>query len=558
MRVRQKLSMYAICMIVIMIIMGAITFMESAKMKEDIDAITEIWSPSMGCAQEMDTLTSEYRMKQYGHLVATTESDMASYEQDLEGIANQLKEKREEFESRLTLDEEERLYRVIEEKWDLYVSQSEEVLELSRAGKVEEGGELMVGTIYETFQDFDNAFSELLKLEQKELDLAKDSVQEAYTAMRVSISVVVIIGLLFATWMSIVVTKMIADPIKEITKAAEMLNEGDMSAGKEITYESRDELGIVAESLREAMKKLDTYVKEISGTLQEMAKGDLTKDSNEITEFVGDFESIKESFVFILKNFNSTLTEIQNTSEQVSINSNEISDSSQALSAGATEQAGAIEDVIGALDKVVKLSEENSTRTEEVYEQIKTSVDNAEGGRQKMADLTREMERIMELSKRIENISATIEDIASQTNILSLNASVEAARAGEAGKGFAVVAEQIGKLASDSAQSAVDTRGLIGEVLGEIQKGNVITSETSEAFGKMINDMEAFSDAAHNITENAKKEEEALEHVESQIDMISSEIQNTAATSEENSAISENLSEEAIALDKMVKRFKLY
>lgn len=84
--------------------------------------------------------------------------------------------------------------------------------------------------------------------------------------------------------------------------------------------------------------------------------------------------------------------------------------------------------------------------------------------------LLTEMEHITDISKEIGNIITDIEDIASQTNLLALNASIEAARAGEAGKGFAVVADQIGKLAADSANSAVNTRELIDKTLVEIQK----------------------------------------------------------------------------------------
>lgn len=135
---------------------------------------------------------------------------------------------------------------------------------------------------------------------------------------------------------------------------------------------------------------------------------------------------------------------------------------------------------------------------------------------------------------------------------------MEAARAGEAGKGFAVVADQIGKLASDSAKSAVDTRDLIGKALEEIKKGNVITEETSKAFGQMINDMQEFAETSRKTTENAKREAEQMESIEQEIDLITSGIQNTAAASEENAAISGNLSQEAEALDGLVKRFKLY
>ena len=136
-------------------------------------------------------------------------------------------------------------------------------------------------------------------------------------------------------------------------------------------------------------------------------------------------------------------------------------------------------------------------------ERVKASADKANAEKEKMNELLKEMEHITEISKEIGNIITDIEDIASQTNLLALNASIEAARAGEAGKGFAVVADQIGKLAADSAQSAVNTRELIDKTLVEIEKGNSITRTTAEAFNQIIADMESFEDMAQNTMEKA-------------------------------------------------------
>ena len=91
----------------------------------------------------------------------------------------------------------------------------------------------------------------------------------------------------------------IVEPVQEITEAAKIMYSGDMSIGERITYESEDEIGQLADALRGTTKNLSDYVNEISAILQRMATGDLTEDSNEITDFLGDFASIKESFVRI-------------------------------------------------------------------------------------------------------------------------------------------------------------------------------------------------------------------------------------------------------------------
>lgn len=405
-----------------------------------------------------------------------------------------------------------------------------------------------------------------VKVQIEELEESIDNTAQDYRNSASTIAIImIIIGVVMlivittiAVLVATKVTKAVSVPVEELTSAAELMYSGDMSAAKLILHESEDELGVLAEAMRGTMNNLHAYVKEITENLAQIAKGDLTKDFNEITDFLGDFESIKESFVFILREFNITLTKIQDSARQVDVGSEEIAQSAIDLSAGTSEQANAVEQLTETINTVNEMAANSAKQTEQAYDDVLKSVKVAETEREQMQELQNEMQHIKSISGEIEAIIIAIEEIASQTSLLALNASIEAARAGEAGKGFAVVADQIGKLATDSAEAVVSTKELIGKTVEEIEKGNNITQETAVAFENIIKEMQNFAATAKGVNENADNQARVLEQVEEGINQISLVTQQNAAASEECSAISEELAARATELDNLVEKFVLH
>ena len=167
------------------------------------------------------------------------------------------------------------------------------------------------------------------------------------------------------------------------------------------------------------------------------------------------------------------------------------------------------------------------------------------------------MQRISESSMKIENIISELEDIASQTNLLSLNASIEAARAGEAGKGFAVVADQIRKLAEQSAASAVSTRELIEGSIHDVEDGNKAVALVSETLDEVIKGINAIADTSKSLSESSQSQATAMEQAEQGVNQISEVVQSNSAMAQETSATSEELSAQAETLDNLVRQFTL-
>ena len=510
-------------------------------------------------AEEMNFLTSEYRMKQFGHAVSSSVTQFEAYEAELAEIAARITEIEEEYEKTITSDVDRHLYDQAVVAWNDYrAATGEEFYLLSRDMNLQQVNNIMLGRAKTSFEEFQALYEELVEYNIKGADEASSYATKVFWFVLVIVVIVSCLTISFIRGVSDAVTKNIVEPTNQLVEAAAGLRRGDLKTASVLTYESGDELSELVKNTRESMEVIDGYIEEIAEILVEMAHGDLTKNGNEITDFLGEFASVKESLVFILKRFNSTLTEIGNTSAGVASGSEEIANAASALADGTTDEASALQELTATVETVETMAHDSAKKTAEAYENVNKSVAQAEHGREQMKLLTKEMEQITEISKEIANIITSIEDIADQTNLLSLNASIEAARAGEAGRGFAVVADQIGKLASDSAASAVSTRSLIEKTLQEIEKGNESTIRTSQAFDKIIGDMEAFAIVARDTRENAEGQAKALEQISAGIEQISGVVQNTAASAEESTAISDQLSEQAYHLDKLVRRFKLF
>ena len=343
-------------------------------------------------------------------------------------------------------------------------------------------------------------------------------------------------------------------PIKEVELAAEHIKNGVLDI--DINYTGNDEIGALAENMRESTKILKGYIDDIAMVMAYFADGNFVIPPP-TRPFEGDFKVIENDVITFVERICVILEQISAAAGQVATGSTQLSTSAQSLSDGATEQASAVEELtatVTELSERVNHTAQNARLAKEKSEMAGTAVTQSNEQMQSMLDA---MNEINNKSVEISKIVKTIEDIAFQTNILALNAAVEAARAGASGKGFAVVAEEVRNLAQKSGDAAKNTTSLIGETVAAVSHGMKVADATA---GKMQSVIDVAAEATSLIVEIASDSIEqatAIGQLHMGMDQISSVVELNSAASEESAAASEELSEQARVLDSLIEKFKI-
>ena len=359
--------------------------------------------------------------------------------------------------------------------------------------------------------------------------------------------------------MSSLLKKTVSYPLAEITQVADRLAHGDLglTSGEDIqiSVHSNDEVGTLGQIFDETIRRMRSYIREISSVLDSISNGDLTNTAQQ--EYVGDFASIRRSLDSIGDRLNSTVGQIRESAEQVSAGSTQVSNSAQALAQGATQQASSVQELSATVNEIA----DNAKRTAQATREAGQFVDQA-GAQlgisvEYVKQLNTAMEKISNSSEEISKIIAAIENIAFQTNILALNAAVEAARAGSAGKGFAVVADEVRNLANRSDEAAKATKDLIESSIAAVTEGSDVVSKVTQSLERTSESAGGVTAKMSIVVEAVENQTTAITQVTEGIDQISSVVQTNSATSEQSAAASEELSSQASLLKNLVSSFRL-
>lgn len=351
-------------------------------------------------------------------------------------------------------------------------------------------------------------------------------------------------------------TENILEPLEQLETAADAISHGNLEI--DVTYESEDELGSLAQSFRRTSSTLKDVIGDINQLLTEFAKGNLDAKSNNIEIYSGDFNEILNKLKEVETGLSQTIYNVKESSDQVSAGADQLAESAQGLAEGATDQAAALEELTASVNEVASHVAENTESTDRVHDQAKEVAIKADHGTAKMKELIESMKHISDTTNDIQTVIEKIESIASQTNLLSLNASIEAARAGEAGRGFAVVAEQIKELAEESASSAEETRVMLTNSLNQVEIGSGVADQTSQFMAEMIEQLDAVVMEVAKIRQVSDRQAESVKQISQAIEQVNSVVQENSATSEQVSATSQELSASAEGLDEMISGFKIH
>lgn len=381
----------------------------------------------------------------------------------------------------------------------------------------------------------------------------EDFMGATYDTMR-TLFVVDVVALIAALVLAVFFAGSIGESVHQVSQALSSLSEGNLNHQIEPS-KRKDEIGQLQNSAGELQQTFKKIIYETNMILGGMANYDLTQ--NAMNSYPGDFNQLSDSVNRIRVILQRLIKEVQESAYSVGTSSRELTNAADALAKGSVTQASSIDQLVSNVEDMAECIARNSDSEERVQKRLQELDTLIINGNDKMEQLCDAVNQVENMSSDIQNIIGTIESIAFQINILALNASVEAARVGASGRGFAVVAGEVGNLATKTAESSKQTAEMITDCLNKIESVMLCADSASKCLKDIVENSEQISKAFKDISVDTKEQADKSSHIKLEISNISGVVQLNSASAEETAAATEELSEQAKNLSKLISRFRV-
>jgi methyl-accepting chemotaxis protein len=323
--------------------------------------------------------------------------------------------------------------------------------------------------------------------------------------LRLSIIISAVMLLIIAA-ASFLIARSISNPLKYMMKIFTSVGDGDLT--QQLDIHRKDEIGDMAGVFNGTLEKIKNLVQTIknqSAMLFDIGtelSGNMTETAAAINEITANIQSIKGRVI----NQSAGVSETNATMEQITVNIDKLNGSVDRQSASVAQSSSAIEEMLANIQSVSQTLAKNADNVKELIEA-------SEVGRTGLQEVAVDIQAIARESEGLLEINAVMENIASQTNLLSMNAAIEAAHAGEAGKGFAVVADEIRKLAENSGEQSKTISGVLKKIKDSIDKITKSTDSVLNKFEAIDNGVKTVSDQEENIRNAMEEQNEGSKQI---------------------------------------------
>ena len=612
MKIMGKLALGFGLVLVFLLSLGLISLQKMSDINDQSTIITENWMPSIKVVQEINTNTSDYRIAEYQHVLAHKTEDMKKAENDMDTLLSTMKKNRTEYEKLISSPDEKATYENFSRKFDKYMDMHKQFITSSSQNRNEEAQEILDKSKV-LFDDFSEELLKLVKINVDGGNKASATGDELYAQSKVIMISIIIISILLGMIVAYLITRSITSSLSELQNGLfsffAYLNR-ESSRVELIKLDSKDEFGDMAKVINVNIEKTQKGVEEdrrlideTINVLSEFEQGDLCQRLNlsvsnpalmelksVLNNMASNLESNIDNVLNVLeqyahynylnkiptKNIKEHLLKLSNgvntlgdsiTQMLIDNKSNGLTldDSSKILlssvnklNISSNEAAASLEETAAALEEITSNIRNNTQNIAKMASYSSSVTKSAHDGEKLANQTTVAMDEINAQVNLITDAISIIDQIAFQTNILSLNAAVEAATAGEAGKGFAVVAAEVRNLASRSAEAAKEIKLIVENATKKANDGKDIANHMISGYKELNQNITNTINLISDIEMSSKEQLTGIEQINDAVTQLDQQTQQNAmsASQAQNVAVITDEIAKLVVSNANAKEFK--